>query len=419
MDSSRKNAYEEARANSILMINISMKIEVGDFDIEIFKDIGAVQNDWQWLEKEGLSTPFQRLAWLLPFYNILASQLDVTPLFVRVRDRQSHNPVMLMPLCTRRRCGISVIEFADLGVSDYNAPVIAKNFAPSPTQWKTLWEKIVAALNQGSILWLRKMPSMIGDRPNPLVQYNKKAGVMSDSSWGIALPATFAAYNRDMLNPSFTKELERKVRRVTKRGNMEYAVTRTREDRHRVFAILMHQKQARRDAMGLRNVLEPRAYREFYEAVVMGTPDTQIQLAALKVGGEEVATLLALKQNKGLHVIVSTFEGGEWKSASLGNVTMRMAIAHAIEQGIDFFDLTIGNESYKPQFGATSNALYSAMHSLSLIGIPAIWLLGVYLRIKKEDKLGVVAEGVLSRVKQGMISFLWTFNHRAHNRREA
>jgi CelD/BcsL family acetyltransferase involved in cellulose biosynthesis len=105
-----------------------------NFNIEISDDISAVQSDWERLETEGVLTPFQTGAWLLPFYSVLAPRLNATPVFVLVRDKLNRHPVMLLPLCARHRYGITIIEFADLGVSDYNAPIIAKTFDPSPSE---------------------------------------------------------------------------------------------------------------------------------------------------------------------------------------------------------------------------------------------------------------------------------------------
>lgn len=359
-----------------------MKIASGDFDIEIFEDVNAIQSDWEWLEKEGLLTAFQRRAWLLPFYNVLLPHIGATPVFVLVRNHRSQRPAMLLPLCTRRYHGIAVTEFADAGVSDYNAPILARSFTPSPAQWQALWEKIVAALQQGSILWLKKMPAMIGKQPNPLVQYNKKSAMMNLASWGITLPSTFTKYQHGMLHPSFLKELAKKNRRIRKRGNVEYSITQTQEEKRRVFDILAHQRQARCDEMGRNNILAQPAYRQFYETTVVETQENLASLGVLRVDGEEIATLLALDHNKTMCVIMTTFQGGEWKNCSLGNAIMQSAIEHSINNGITFFDFTIGNEGYKQQFGSSQNALYYAIHPLTATGSSIAWLLNFYLRIR-------------------------------------
>jgi hypothetical protein len=56
------------------------------------------------------------------------------------------------------------------------------------------------------------------------------------------------------------------------------------------------------------------------------SPGTLVNHSLLKVGGKIVGTILALNHQGVFHIIMSTYEGGEWKSCSLGNVVIRAAI---------------------------------------------------------------------------------------------
>ncbi len=370
-----------------------IKAVSGSFDIDISSDIDAIQSDWESLEKEDILTPFQRRAWLLPLYAILAPRFNATPVFVLVRDKVSRRPLMLLPLCARRRYGITIIEFADFGVSDYNAPVISKAFNPSPMQWQELWRHITKALKKSSILWLKKMPHLIGDLPNPLIQYGKQPRLMSFASWGVALPETLAEYKRG-LSPSFAKELARKFRRVAKRGNIEYSIARTQKEKRMAFGALVQQRQARFDEMRRsNNILAKPVHRQFYEAVAVESQEELLSLGMLKVGSEIVATILALSHRNAVHVIMSTFQGGEWKSCSLGNVVIQSAIEHAIGNGVGFFDLTIGNENYKQDFGAMPNGLYFTLQALTPISSPIALIMTYGAYIKNTARQSVLNVG--------------------------
>jgi len=339
-----------------------------DFSIEVSRDFDSVQGDWAWLEREGLLTPFQTRSWLTPFYRVLAPRLKATPVFVTIRDRASDRPAMLLLLCARRFFGIPLIQFADLGVSDYNAPLIAKSFNPSLAQWSILWRQVLAALGMGSVLRLKNMPPLIGGRPNPLVACEKSSAPMSVASWKVALPQTIAEYGRLVLKPSFRKRLAKKFRHAAKLGKIEYVVASTREDKLAAFDLLARQRQARCDQMGRANVMTHQAYHDFYKAAVVDSYDPLTSLAVLKIGGEAVGTLLALDDQESFHVISQTFEGGDWENYSLGLIIVHSAIEYCIERGKSFFDLTIGNESYKAHFGTTPSPLYIAWHPLSPTG---------------------------------------------------
>jgi CelD/BcsL family acetyltransferase involved in cellulose biosynthesis len=79
--------------------------------------------------------------------------------------------------------------------------------------------------------------------------------------------------------------------------------------------------------------------------------------------------MLSLRHGDATYVIMTTFEGGDWKSASLGNVLIREAVERNIGDGVRYFDLTIGDEAYKRDFGARRMPLYSIVRPLSLAGV--------------------------------------------------
>jgi len=94
----------------------------GSVDVDVFDELSAVRADWAALESSGACTPFQTMAWLEPWYAHVAPHFAAGPLFVRVRDHATGAPIMLLPLVKRRHAGLTVVEFADLGASDYRSP---------------------------------------------------------------------------------------------------------------------------------------------------------------------------------------------------------------------------------------------------------------------------------------------------------
>jgi CelD/BcsL family acetyltransferase involved in cellulose biosynthesis len=342
----------------------------GAYDIEIGRELAAVEADWRELETDGALTPFQSLAWLAPLYRVLTPRMSATPLFVLLRDKRTRRPLLLLPLCLRRRYGFNFLEFADFGVCDYNAPILAKDFDPSPNEWNALWDRVLIRLKDAaSVMRLQKLPQRVGGRANPL-SHDNFAAAMSVGAWGVELPETTDRYDNEILTPTFRKELAKKLRRVAKRGKIEWVTATTGEERVAAFNALLRQRQARCDEMGRHNVLSESAFRDFYDALT-SDPSTAslVRLNALNVGGESVASMLSLRHGDATYVIMTTFEGGDWKSASLGNVLIREAVERNIGDGVRYFDLTIGDEAYKRDFGARRMPLYSIVRPLSLAGV--------------------------------------------------
>ena len=340
----------------------------GAFRIEISRDIETFDRDWARLEADGLLTPFQTRTWLRPLYAILATGMQAKPLFVLVRHTSTQLPLMLLPLCVRRRFGFKMIEFADLGVSDYNAPLIARAFNPSAPEWAALWRDIVRQLSGGSILSLQKMPSHIEGRANPLVAW-AGARPMPVGAWGVGLPATLPEYDSKVLKPTFRRELAKKERRVAKRGSVVFATAGSVGEQREIFAVLARQRQLRCEELGRDNDLGNPLIRRFRDALVEDASSASpVRLSALKVDGEMVATMFALEHRGTSHVIMTTFAGGDWKSCSPGSILIHKAIESCLAQGIRTFDLTIGDEAYKKDFGTTRQPLFSLVRPLTPFG---------------------------------------------------
>jgi len=71
-----------------------------------------------------LATPFQHPQWLDAWYGAFAGPDDVEPLIAIICDAATGEQVALLPLIRRLQKGIRIVEFADLELTDYNAPML-------------------------------------------------------------------------------------------------------------------------------------------------------------------------------------------------------------------------------------------------------------------------------------------------------
>jgi CelD/BcsL family acetyltransferase involved in cellulose biosynthesis len=286
-----------------------------------------------------------------------------------VRDAASGAALMLLPLCTRRRGNLRLIEFADGALTDYNAPLLARNFAPKTEEMDALWRQILRKLPAADVVRLEKMPAHFAGGANPM-HHLQDTRAMSIDAWRIPLPATRAEYEH-RLTASFAKELRRKGRRVESRGRVALVHAKDSGDALRIFNDLAHMRTQRFKELGRENVLAVPALRSFYETVIVDSfAEKFTSLSALEANGEVVAALFALSYGRTYYLLLSAFKDGEWKSASPGNVILDRMATHLIQSGVGVFDFTIGNESYKRDFGAEPQGLAMGDYPLSLFGWP-------------------------------------------------
>lgn len=342
----------------------------GVVEVDVCGDISAVRDDWSTLETIGACTPFQTRAWLEPWYAQVAPHFHATPLFVRVRDRATGAPLMLLPLIKRREAGLTIVEFADLGVSDYQAPLFAPGADALRGTNAALWSQIQAALRPADLFRVEKVPELVGGARNPLANVARRR--MNFSAWDVALPQARETFDAGLPDPSFLRELARKSRRIGGKGEVRFAEARTPQELARAFDALCEQRAARFAELGRDNILGHAPFHEFYKSVALAETARVARLFTLSVDAEIVGTNFGLARNGRFCMIMSTIGDARWKSSSPGNVAMDRLISQLIGEGGGVLDFTIGDEAYKKSFGATGRELGAGVLSLSWRGSPRL-----------------------------------------------
>lgn len=332
-------------------------------------DYPTIADDWRRLEETGHATVFQTRAWQEPLRRVLAPACGAEPLFVVARDVRTGAPDMLLPLCRRRDGWLNVVEFLDLGVCDYNAPLIAARFMPEREEFATLWRSIRAALPPGDMLCVDKSPALIGNAPNPLADL-PGISPLRIGAWATALPDSRARYDAESLDRAFRKDLRRKRRRLAARGAVSFREARGRDDRAAMFAALVEMRSARFGALRRTDVCLQPAHRRFYDAVLARSPEGFARVFGLEVDGQLVAALFGLARPGVFSFLLSGFLEGVWTNASPGCLAVDGAIDQMIEEGVAVFDFTIGDGRQKRDFGAMRLPLYGGAEALGWRAVP-------------------------------------------------
>jgi CelD/BcsL family acetyltransferase involved in cellulose biosynthesis len=108
------------------------------------------------------STPFQHAQWYAAWYGAFAGQVE--PLIAFITDAVTGEQAALLPLILRRQQGVRIVEFADLDITDYNAPLLGPAAPRDARAARTLWHNLRAAL--------RRMPQR---RSHPSAQARRRS----------------------------------------------------------------------------------------------------------------------------------------------------------------------------------------------------------------------------------------------------
>jgi CelD/BcsL family acetyltransferase involved in cellulose biosynthesis len=368
------------------------------FTVEVCFDEREARPQWEELEKRG--TPFQTRAWLLPWGRIVAPKFGATPVYVTVRDARTQRPVMFFPLCRRRWRGLATIEFPDLGLSDYNAPLMAPDLDLGAVEMRDLWERICHVLPPADIDRFDKVPTTFRGRDNPLarLEWMRRTGLCA---WMLCLPSKRELYDECALDRKTRKEHRRKRKHLAERvGAFELCHAATPSDGEAIFHALRSQRAVRFRRTRRTDVLDDPCFLAFYRAVIFDEWSAFVDLSALRAGDATLATLFALRHEGAYLLLMHSFEPA-LEAVSPGIVAIDEMITRVIASGDRYFDLTVGNEAYKREFGVRATPLASGLYALSLRG-------GIYVAVHACVRRGRLAFAAL-------VSSVWRRRHSVRN----
>jgi CelD/BcsL family acetyltransferase involved in cellulose biosynthesis len=353
---SRVQAFDGGVAMAPLTSPSSVAPSDPDYDIEILHEPMAARDRLTAAFADGIATPFQAPGWLAAWYGAVAPTQDAEPLIVFVTERETGRLVAALPLIQHRVDGLQVIAFADLGVTDYNAPILGPAAPVTVSGARTLWRAISKALPPADLIKLQKMPITVGGRPNPLACV---PGVYPSHSPGfsVAIGDDWNAYLRSLAK-KFRKELGRSFRLFEKEGEAVFRRIETVEEALSVLEIMNQQQQARLTEMGSAYALDADAYHAFYARLVTeGLEDGTTILTALVCDGDIVAALLGITDGTSFTMVRLGHAGGDWMKIGPGRLVIERSMQLLHGHGCRQFDFSIGDYPYKAGFGVKPSAL--------------------------------------------------------------
>ena len=337
----------------------------------------AFVRDWKqaaarWNDSN-LSTPFQDTRWLDAWYAAFANVDHVEPLIAVVSDAATSEQVALLPLVRRVRKGVRIVEFADLNLTDYNAPLLSAAAPRDARAARLLWRDIVAALKRSpggaDLVRLRKMPLDLDGRPNPFALLD--AAMPCPLNGNVVITGDdFDAY-RHSLERTVRKGLERSWRVFTRDPAAKLQIVTDQDQALRVLSAMETQQGARMRHLGLNYVLNEETSAAFYRNLVGGgLRGGYAVLSALAVGEEVVATLLGIRSGSRYVMLRNSNAGEKWSNCSPGRLIIERTMAALHKDGVRSFDFSIGNYAYKRRLGVAPLPLVNITAALSWRGMP-------------------------------------------------
>jgi CelD/BcsL family acetyltransferase involved in cellulose biosynthesis len=339
-----------------------------DIAFDIHEDLAAIEPVWRAFEQTADGTAFQTFEWLATWQHHIGAREGVRPVVVIGRDDRGDILFMLPLAISAHRYG-RVLSFLGAELCDYNAPLLAPEFARVVPEPLPLLRRVFAALQahfSHDLVCFDKMPETVGTQANPLV----KLPVMLHPSGAYLtqLGADWDAFYREKRSSSTRQRDRAKRKKLAKFGEVRMVHPTSDEDITATLDTLMAQKGDALARMGVGNMFLRPGYREFYRAMATGAAVRHlIHVSRLQVGDEIAAANLGLTFQGRYYYVLASYGDNEMSRFGPGAAHLRDLMQYAIGQGFRIFDFTVGDEPYKREWCGES-LLYDHIAGASACG---------------------------------------------------
>ncbi len=337
------------------------------YTVECHERFDFLAKPYQDLYGRSAATLFQHPIWLRRLYNSLAPTRHAAPAVLTVTESGSGRMVLTLPLLRRRVGGVTVAELADLGVCDYTTAVIDRAAAGDVVDDPHVRRDLQEAVGRVDVLRVGKL----ANTPVPASRLLEPANVvrLRYDTHSFPLPPSFDTW-RGGLARDFVSHLDRKRKRLRPKGPLTLREL-TDPDEIEDALLLMQDFRRSRFAQrrGLDLVQDPDCFN-FYREVAKdsarsGGPG---QTTVLELRGQTVAVSFGLADAERHLFLLVGYDYTGLRNYSLGLLIVEELVAAAIAAGRSTFDLTVGNEGYKAQFGARPAPMYAVRQANTLRG---------------------------------------------------
>ena len=360
--------------------------------IKTFHTLDDARATWRTFQENGSSYVFQSYEWLNSWYRHIGSARGDKPFLVAVYD-DAGEPGCFLAFSVVAEGGITVLTWFGDPLNDYGAPILARDITGFPG----IWAEIAKHLPSVDIVRLPRMPGRVGDSVNPFCELPCRR--YHSSAHAVRLTGSWEEFYEKHAGAKTRSTDRRKHRRLSEKGSITHRIT-DGSDRSEFDALaraMIEQKGQRYVEINARNIFDDGSYRNFFaapadELIVRG----QLQLAGLFVDNEPITTHWGMVYDKRFYYYMPSFATGDWRRYSPGRLLLFHLFEWCLENGVEVFDFTIGDERYKQDWCDEEMPLFEYFEARSFKGR----LYGVYYHCAKTLLGNAVVLNFARRVKR-------------------
>ena len=314
--------------------------------------------------------------------NIGINEYDEIKYFIFSHENE---PVIIVPLVSRKVFILKVVEIAGGKVSDYLSPIFSKKYNFNKYDLIFIQNQILKYFNKHDLVVFRKQKNY-SEKPNPFLKL---------SSPLLGLHQSHSLTLSEFINHKKIKKIlndnRRQLKKLKKIGKVTFLTANEFNNRMMILKNMIRQKEQRYKETNAPNMFKDKFYKEFYyDLIKFDFNFLKIHTSAIKLNENYLSTHIGFLDDKTYYYLMPSFDNKNFGNFSGGNILLENLIQYAQSIDSKIFDFTIGDENYKKKWTNQSTNLYEIIISNTIIGkLTKILIFIIYFlkRIKFIDKI--------------------------------
>jgi CelD/BcsL family acetyltransferase involved in cellulose biosynthesis len=308
------------------------------------------------LYKSSHAAAFQCPHWLAGIHDIVMPSIGAESITITAR-LESERLALVLPLMRRRLFGMHLVEFAGADLCDYQNAIYSVTDVNLLLADTTLPGRVSACLSPCDLIRVSKLQDH--DAVLRALFPDARRGVMRVATYPSALETDWRRWRYNNIDHDFQRYLDRKRRRLGRVGKIKFLLVEDRQEIVRVFEHVRRFRADRFKELGAHDVTAEDSIFLFYQkSAIDGAMHGFSSTYCLYLDDQPIAVLFGLRDNQKFWLVLSASDTKRYRNYSPGLLAIEDAIRECIHMGLSIFDFTVGDHSYKLQFGGKKSPLF-------------------------------------------------------------
>ena len=335
-----------------------------EITLSVYSDISMIETSWKQLEVSGVAMAFQKFEWCKAWIANLAPQIGATAVVLCGRDKAG-NLMFVLPFQYRRVANMRILEWLCQQSGGSCGGLFDQSLCSVEGQtWFTKnIDAIFNLLAPVDATNLRHMPASLMGRKNPLIALH--SSFAANSSFNLTLQAQYEAILKAKRSSRSISKMRRRDERLEESGSLKFEVLVGGDAAEALQDGLDHKNLQLRQ-IGVGGVFKESDVK-FYQQIARAEPNL-LRTFRLQLDEKTLVTMVGVMSGGRFWLLISALAPNIDLQFSPGDYLLRRTIVYCCEAGIDTYDFSLGEQSYKQLWADNLVEHYNFVVALSFRG---------------------------------------------------